>query len=389
MGTNARGLTRRARAGGRLGAALLLAALACGCGAGHAPADPYGDLRSPGPPPTARPGARVWAAGMPLLVAASADGGATWRTRHVAMAGDPFAEVLFGIAFADARHGWAVGKAGSILATDDGGATWRVQHGAGAETDLLDVATTDAHHAWAVGFVGGRTAGLVLATTDGGRTWRRRYGGSDVLSAVSFSDAVHGWAVGSTGIIATVDGGLHWHLQHAMPAGYHLSGVAFTDARHGWAVGGAGAALIKPGFVMATSDGGAHWALQLAGTRDSLNDVSFVDARRGWVVGSQGLLYRTTDGGAAWTRVAMNRAWEFGAVTFADARHGWMVVHPHWDVRAAAAGDTGAEWGLQRQLVLLSTSDGGQTWTAVTCAHGLPGPVIVTDVACREPASLP
>jgi len=389
MGTNARGLARRACAGGLLSAALLLAALAGGCGAARAPADPYGALRSPGPPPSARPGAQVWAAGMPLLVAASADGGATWRTRHVAAAGDPFTEVLFGIAFADARHGWAVGKGGVILATADGGAAWPVQHAAEAGTDLLDVATTDAHHAWAVGFAAGRTAGLVLATTDGGRTWRRRYGGSDLLSAVSFPDALHGWAVGSTGILATADGGLHWRLQRTVPATYHLSGVTFSDARHGWAVGGAGAALIKPGFVMATSDGGAHWTLQIAGTRDSLNDVSFVDARRGWVAGSQGLLYRTTDGGATWTEVAMNRAWEFGAVTFADARHGWMVVHPHWDVRAAAAGDTGAAWGLQRQLVLLATSDGGQTWTAVTCARDLHTPVIVTDVACREAAAQP
>ena len=368
---------------GLLGAALLAAALAGGCGSRHTAADPYGAIHSPGPPPTARAGARVWAAGMPLLIVASADGGATWRTRHRTTTGDPFSKVLFGIAFADARHGWAVGKAGLIVATTDGGATWSAQHEA-SEDDLLDVATTDANHAWAVGFVGRRSAGLILATADGGRTWQRRYGGSDVLSAVSFSDAVHGWAAGSTGILATTDGGVHWRLQHAVPRAYHLSGLAFGDARHGWAVGGAGDGLIKPGFIMATSDGGAHWSLQLAGTRDSLNDISFVNARQGWAAGSQGLLYRTADGGTTWTPVPMDRALEFGAVCFADAEHGWMVVHPHWDLGAAAAGDTGAEWSLLRQLVLLATSDGGQTWTAVSSAHGIPAPAILTDVTCRE-----
>ena len=382
MGTKARRFRRRGLVGGLLGAALLVAALAGGCGSRSSPADPYGAIRSPGPPPIARPGAQVWAAGMPLLIVASADGGATWSTRHYAATGDPFAQVLFGIAFADARHGWAVGKAGLIVATADGGATWSEQHSA-AEDDLLDIATTDARHAWAVGFVGNRTAGLILATADGGRTWRRRYSGSDVLSAVSFSDAVHGWAVGSTGILATTDGGLHWRLQRAVPAGYHLSDLTFSDARHGWAVGGTGQGVVEPGFVMATRDGGAHWALQLAGTRASLSNVSFVDARRGWVAGSQGLLYRTTDGGATWIPVPMNRAWEFGAICFSDAEHGWMVVHPHWDLAAVTAGDAGAEWSFERQLVLLATSDGGRTWTAVTSARGIPAPAILTDVTCR------
>ena len=323
---------------------------------------------------------------MPLLVVVSADGGATWQSHHETT-DDPFARVLFAVAFADAAHGWAVGKGGAIVATSDGGATWAMQGQANAGTDLLDVATTDARHAWAVGFVGGRTAGLVLATADGGRTWRRRYGGGDVLTAVSFGDAVHGWAVGSTGILATADGGVHWHLQHRVPSSYHLSAVTFSDARHGWAVGSAdkAEALVKPGFILATSDGGAHWTSQLAGARDSLNDVSFIDARQGWAAGSGGLLYRTSDGGASWTQLPMNHAWEFGAVCFGDAEHGWLVVHPHWNLSAATA-DAGAEWGLLHQLVLLATSDGGQTWTAVTSAHDIPAPAILTDVTCREAA---
>ena len=101
------------------------------------------------------------------------------------------------------------------------------------------------------------------------------------------------------------------------------------------------------------------------------------------MAGSQGLLYRTTDGGATWIPVAMNRAWEFGAICFSDAEHGWMVVHPHWDLAAVTAGDAGAEWSFERQLVLLATSDGGQTWTAVISARGIPAPAILTDVTCR------
>ena len=63
--------------------------------------------------------------------------------------------------------------------------------------------------------------------------------------------------------------------------------VTFTDARHGWIVGG------EPGFILATSDGGRHWHTQLSGTHDGLNSVSFVNASDGWVVGNGGALYRT------------------------------------------------------------------------------------------------
>ena len=106
---------------------------------------------------------------MPLLVVTSANGGATWTTSHHVATDDPFSQVLFGVAFADARHGWAVGKAGVVLATSDGGAGWTVQHRRAAAVCLLRVAATDARHAWAVGFAGNGASGLILATTDGGR----------------------------------------------------------------------------------------------------------------------------------------------------------------------------------------------------------------------------
>ena len=383
-----------------LGAALavtLVCGLAAAAGCGGATtgggsrraasaADPYLSLRSPGSSPSPRPGARVLAVGMPLLIVASADGGATWRTAHSTAPKDPFTQVLFGVCFGDARHGWAVGKGLTIVATADGGATWTTQRPASGGDDLLAVAASDARHVWAVGFTHDRSLGVVLASADGGRTWTDQYDGADVLSAVTFADARHGWAAGTTGILATSDGGARWVLQRPLSRFYRLNDVRFTDARHGWAVGGTGSAVVKPGFIMATSDGGRHWRLQLSGTRDRLNGVSFVSDRRGWAAGNEGQLCTTTDGGAHWTLKALDPHWELGGLAFGDARHGWLIVHPQWEPDVVASTD-GDEWSALRQLTLLSTSDGGATWSAVLTARDVPAPAILTHVACREPGT--
>ena len=78
------------------------------------------------------------------------------------------------------------------------------------------------------------------------------------LCDVSFSDRLHGWAVGNLGgIAATSDGGTTWVPQRSgigtmewwWPDRDLLSGIAFADNTHGWAVGGSGA-------IVATTNGG-------------------------------------------------------------------------------------------------------------------------------------
>ena len=66
---------------------------------------------------------------------------------------------------------------------------------------------------------------------------------------MAFSDATHGWAVGTVGtILATTDGGVTWSKQNS-GSGLRLTGVTFADATHGWAVG-------DDGTVLATTNGG-------------------------------------------------------------------------------------------------------------------------------------
>jgi len=193
------------------------------------------------------------------------------------------------------------------------------------------------------------------------------------LSSVSFADATHGWAVGSSTdasysstpvILATTDGGATWNAEDAGYAGSaaSLSSVCFIDANDGWAVGCDFSGDMTP-VILATSDGGATWDAQDAssgGTGAYLSSVTFVDANHGWAVGSSSddslLILATSDGGADWELQdpgsvdTLDGMAELTAVTFVSAERGWAV------------GDTGC--AADEAPIILTTRDGGLSWNA-------------------------
>ena len=192
------------------------------------------------------------------------------------------------------------------------------------------------------------------------------------LSSVSFADATHGWAVGTSYdasysstpvILATTDGGATWSAEDASSAGgASLSSVCFIDANDGWAVGSDEYGAV----ILATTDGGVTWSAQdagLAGGDAILSSVAFIDAEHGWAVGASftsepigdsPLILATSDGGATWDAQdpgpvhTLQGMAELSAVTFVTAQRGWAV------------GDTGS--AAVEAPIILSTSDGGLTW---------------------------
>ena len=115
------------------------------------------------------------------------------------------------------------------------------------------------------------------------------------LTGLSFADADHGWAVGhDAAILATVDGGQHWSVQHFdAEARKPLLNLLFTDVNRGYAIGAFG-------LFLATDDGGATWAeLDAPEIRKEglhLNALTRLDDGNLLLVGEAGMLGISADG---------------------------------------------------------------------------------------------
>ena len=156
----------------------------------------------------------------------------------------------------------------------DGGITWKAQHASKTAMSgaLQSVAFLDTSRGWAVGYglVAGKARPVILATIDGGATWTaqdaKSAGGIANLSSVSFPDALHGWATGSSWdvqtqssaprVLATSDGGASWRQQDSRAGVGWISSVCFVDAARGWLVGnrqsGSGIYNVTPFILAAT-----------------------------------------------------------------------------------------------------------------------------------------
>jgi photosystem II stability/assembly factor-like uncharacterized protein len=197
-----------------------------------------------------------------------------------------------------------------------------------AHSLLLDVATAGPR----LVAVGER--GHVLLSDDQGRSWRQSRGvpARTMLTAVCFTDARNGWAVGhDQTIMGTHDAGESWSRSHYDPASQQpLLDVRCADPQHGIAVGAYGSYLTS-------TDGGASWsgskfaARPLPSAPKAADDgeippdyhlnriVGGADGRL-YIAAEAGQLYRSDDGGASWVTLPSpyNGSW-FGLLPLDDA----------------------------------------------------------------------
>ena len=127
-----------------------------------------------------------------------------------------------------------------------------------------------------------------------------------------------------------------------------LRGVSAVNERVAWA-SGSGATVLR------TSDGGATWK-KLTVTTETLDfrDIDAIDPQTAYVLsigkGAASRIYKTIDAGATWTMQfkSDNEKVFLDAMTFWDANHGIVF------------GDS-----VDGQLYILTTDNGGRTWTRV------------------------
>lgn len=145
-------------------------------------------------------------------------------------------------------------------------------------------------------------------------------------------------AVGERGhILASVDG--HQWAQANVPTRATLTAVTFADAEHGWAVG-------HDAVILATEDGGQNWTLQNfePDLEKPFLDVMFLSPTRGFAIGAYSLFYETIDGGESWTEhdtPARDDEWHFNAIE--RLNNGTLVIVGESGT-VAVSRDDGESW---------------------------------------------
>lgn len=273
------------------------------------------------------------------------------------------------IAFVDANRGVVAGtivcrtcartRTAAIAVTADGGRTWGapITFARAAATDLTWATGTT--NVWTtIGSAGGGIRSRLATSSDGGATWSLLP--STGIWNASFATADLGWALtngpgGTLGVARTSDGGMSWDRLRKPCRGRapSASSVSRTTADHGWVVcigeGAAGSALQA---IWETADGGSTWQRRSRRFTIAPRGYQFLDDGRGWRwhdVTSQ--LFGTADGGRTWR--------DLGAIVSRE-------VHVD-DVWFVSNGNGFAIVDLPRgSLRLVSTPDGGRTWSTVT-----------------------
>ena len=198
------------------------------------------------------------------------------------------------------------------------------------------------------------------------------------LRAIRMLDTNNGWALTTSSILKTADGGVHW--KDVTPANAGLNSFAtgdFFNDQYAWIAVPPAQQEEGPGIsVLRTTDGGVSW--QRAQINDPLVSIvdipHFIDAQQGWIeasstpgAGHAGAdIWHSTDGGQTWSKISTNAnssGLTLGYVTgisFKDAQTG------------IATGNLGAGGDNSVPSVAL-THDGGKTWQTISLPHLLGG----------------
>ena len=202
----------------------------------------------------------------------------------------------------------AVGERGHIIVSDDQGKSWR-QVSVPVAVLLTAVSFADEQHGWAVGH-----GGVVLHTKDGGETWVKQFDGNianqmiikqaetyveeleEELANADEEDALDAEYALEDAQFALEDAQIDAEVGASKP----LLDVLFWSRTEGVVVG-------AYGFIFKTEDGGSTWR-NLGSNMDNadrfhLNAVTQIKGGTLLAAGEAGVLFRSTDLGESWESI--------------------------------------------------------------------------------------
>jgi len=167
------------------------------------------------------------------VILKTTNGGINWISQTSGTANK-----LFSVYFINENTGWAVGGPSSpkILKTTNGGTNWISQNTSGISTPLYSVMFANENTGWAVaGYIGGET---IVKTTDGGINWfNQSSNDTRYIRDCYVIDSLRAVAVGQGGkIITTTNGGNNWNVMNTGSL-VELWAVDFPSDSIGYAIG--------------------------------------------------------------------------------------------------------------------------------------------------------
>jgi photosystem II stability/assembly factor-like uncharacterized protein len=205
---------------------------------------------------------------------------------------------IFFAGFHQENLGIAVGYGGKVLYTHDGSDNWLRGENNSACRFGLDI--VDENIAWHIG-----NGGNVAISKDGGQIWQRVADLSDsgVSKSIRFLDEQTGWAASEKELWATSDGGQTWIDVPLPDSGITILAIELLSESNGLI-------LASPGVLYATHNGGETWtSISLGPGQDQISilalpSMRFFDKQNGTIAakfGGKGIVVlQTTDGGETW-----------------------------------------------------------------------------------------
>ena len=231
-------------------------------------------------------------------------------------------------------------------------------------------------------------------TTDGGTTWVPKtfsYDADWMPGDISAINGTTAWtanysssANGKGGIFKTTDGGDTWTRQGEdlfQNSASFLNVIHFFNENEGYAQGDPVSGNFE---IFRTTDGGETWtAVEAPAAQNSEASTVGLDWSIGdisWFGTNKGRIYKTTDKGATWTVLSTGVSKMISEMSWADEMNGAVTVM-----------DYNQTTGQTSNWQFLRTTDGGQTWNAVSVADnyfssfclvpGTPGMIVVSKSA--------
>jgi len=128
------------------------------------------------------------------------------------------------------------------------------------------------------------------------------------------------------------------------PSGEDFFDIAFSDAQHGWMVGTNGA-------VFYTSDTGHTWQALTPFTNQRLLQIVFINSTKMLIMGETSL-FISNDGGYNWNTLCDISPSNFSKITFTSSNNGFaLITNENGQKAFAKSTDGGASWTILQQPV--------------------------------------